>query len=147
MDGFPGSLACAALLAIVWSMPSRAEPSPSAVVLLETGLTVAGEPIVYPTDAPARISTAIVTVPPGATTGWHRHGAPMVGYLLEGELDVEYADGRRATVRAGDAIVEALYLPHVGTNRGSTPARVLTVLIGTTASVRTIPMAPGTEGH
>jgi len=140
MNGFRVGLPVLASLALACASAVRAESAPSAVVLLDATETVAGEPIVYPTDAPARIGTAIVTVPPGASTGWHRHGAPMVGYLLEGELDVEYADGRRATVRAGEAIVEALELPHIGTNRGDSPARVLTVLIGTTDSVRTIPV-------
>jgi quercetin dioxygenase-like cupin family protein len=58
---------------------------PAADVLLATSETVIGQPILYP-EGPAEVTAAIVTMAPGQATGWHRHDAPLVAYLLEGEL-------------------------------------------------------------
>ena len=58
--------------------------------LLSTTQTVLGQPIAYPTEAPAKVAAAIVTMQPGEETGWHQHDVPMFGYILEGEVTVDY---------------------------------------------------------
>lgn len=55
--------------------------------LLSTTQTVVGQPIVYPTEAPAKVAAAVVTMQPGEETGWHQHDVPMFGYILDGEGD------------------------------------------------------------
>jgi len=98
--------------------------------LIATGKTVVGEDIRYPTSGPARVTVAIVTVPPGAPASMHRHPAPLVAYVLEGELTVDYGDRGRRTYRAGDAFVEAMQVPHRGLNEGSGIVRLLAVYVG-----------------
>ncbi|MFZ4539554.1 cupin domain-containing protein [Propionivibrio sp.] len=98
--------------------------------LLSTTTTVVGEIIRYPTTGPARITANIVTIAPGAETVFHRHPAPMFAYILEGEVTVDYgAEGKRV-FRKGEALVEAMYTIHRGTNLGTTTVSILSVHMG-----------------
>jgi len=98
-------------------------------VLLQSSTTILGETIVYPT-APAKITAAIVTIPPGGETGWHKHGVPLVAYILDGALTVDYGDQGTKVYEAGNAVVEALGVAHNGSNRGDVPMRLLAVYMG-----------------
>lgn len=98
--------------------------------LLQTGKTVVGEEIRYPTGAAPRITVAIVTVEPGARASLHRHPVPLVAYILEGELTVDYGDKGMKTFRQGEALVEAMDVPHRGLNLGTSVVRLLAVYIG-----------------
>ena len=112
---------------------SAAEPVPphaSAEVLLHTRETILGEPIAYPAGSPAEVTIAIVTLEPGASTGWHTHAVPLAAYLLEGELVVTYEGHGERTYRAGDALVEAMGTVHDGRNLGQETVRILAVFAG-----------------
>ena len=101
-----------------------------AEVLLEARETVLGEAIIYPTDAPAKVTMAIITIEPGAEIGWHTHAVPLAAYLLDGELEVTYRGHGPRVYRAGDALVEAMAVPHAGHNRGAETVRILAVFAG-----------------
>ena len=60
--------------------------------LLVTGQTVVGENIQYPTTGAPKITVAVVTVAPGTPAAFHRHPVPLVAYILEGELTVDYGE-------------------------------------------------------
>lgn len=98
--------------------------------LLATSTTIVGEPIRYPTSGPARITASIVTVKPGADTPFHRHPAPLVAYILEGELTVDYGAHGRRVYRKGDALVEAMDVGHRGLNLGTETVSLFAVYIG-----------------
>lgn len=98
--------------------------------LLATSTTVVGEPIRYPTTGPARITASIVTVKPGADTPFHRHPAPLVAYILSGELTVDYGEHGRRIYRKGDALVEAMDVKHRGMNFGTETVSLFAVYIG-----------------
>jgi quercetin dioxygenase-like cupin family protein len=106
------------------------EPPKPVTPLLHTGTTVVGEPVVYPTGAAAEITAAVVTLAPGQETGWHTHGMPVVGYVIEGELEVDYGEKGVRVYRAGDAVVEAISVAHNGRNKGNVPMRILAVFVG-----------------
>ena len=89
--------------------------------LLSTTQTILGQPIVYPTEAPAKVAAAIVTMQPGEETGWHQHDVPMFGYVLEGEVTVDYGAKGTRIYRQGDALIEAIDVPHNGRNTGTGP--------------------------
>jgi len=97
--------------------------------LLVTSTTVMGEPIRYPSGTP-KVTASIVTIAPGAETAWHRHPAPLVAYILEGDLTVDYRDRGRRVYRQGEALVEAMDVTHRGINLGSAPVRLLAVYLG-----------------
>jgi quercetin dioxygenase-like cupin family protein len=97
---------------------------------LSTTQTILGQPIAYPTEAPAKVAATIVTMAPGEETGWHRHDVPMFGYILEGEVTVDYGAKGTRVYRQGDTIIEAVDVPHNGRNGGVGPARILAVFMG-----------------
>jgi len=98
--------------------------------LLSTGQTILSQPIAYPTQSPAKIVSAIVTMLPGEETGWHQHDVPMFGYILEGEVTVTYAGKGTRVYRQGNALMEAIDIPHNGRNTGNGPARILAIFMG-----------------
>jgi quercetin dioxygenase-like cupin family protein len=110
--------------------------------LLSSGQTIVGETLNYPSGAPARITAAILTLPPGAATGWHTHGVPVFGYILDGELTVDYGDKGNRVYRAGEALLEAIQVAHNGRNTGSDPMRILAVFMGVEGSSISVPVEP-----
>lgn len=111
--------------------------------LLASQTTIIGQPIAYPTGAPAKITSAIVTMLPGEATGWHQHDVPMFGYILEGEVTVDYGAKGTHVYRQGDAVIEAVDWPHNGRNTGTVPARILAVFMGAKGIPNTV-MLPTT---
>jgi quercetin dioxygenase-like cupin family protein len=117
---------CAAGPAVTVALDASTRVTP----LLSTGKTVMDEPIVYPTGAPAKVTTAIVEMAPGAETGWHTHGVPLTGYILDGELTVDYGAKGKRTYKKGDAVAEAMSVPHNGKNTGTGVMRLFVVYMG-----------------
>lgn len=105
--------------------------------LLQSGTDILGAPLAYP-DAPADVTAAIVTVPPGGETGWHSHEVPLFAYILEGELTVDYGEKGKRTYRAGDSVLEAVGWSHNGTNTGTVPMRLLAVYMGGGGKANTV---------
>jgi quercetin dioxygenase-like cupin family protein len=110
---------------------------PPVKVLLKSGTTVIGQPIAYPAGTP-EVTAAVVTVAPGAATGWHRHDAPQFAYMLSGTLTVDYGAAGTRTYHAGDAFLEAFRSDHNGTNTGTEPARVLSIFMGADGVANTV---------
>jgi len=98
--------------------------------LLRTGKTVLEQPIVYPTGAPAEVTSAIITIEPGGERGWHKHDVPLFGYILDGELTIDFGPQGQRVFRKGEALVEAIGVPHNGRNLGSEPVCILAVFMG-----------------
>ncbi len=105
--------------------------------LLVTGKTVVGEDIQYPTTGAPKVTVAVVTVAPGTSAAFHRHPVPLVAYILEGELTVDYGDKGLKTFRQGDALVEAMNVPHRGVNMGTNIVKLLAVYVGAEGSANT----------
>jgi quercetin dioxygenase-like cupin family protein len=92
--------------------------------------TIVGETIHYPQGEPVNIRSLIVTLKPGEATGWHKHGVPTYGYMLSGELSVDYGKKGKRVYRTGEAFMEAMDWWHNGLNETGKPARVLVVFMG-----------------
>jgi len=95
--------------------------------LLETGESVIGQPLSYPTDGSPKITAIIVTIAPGEKTQAHKHPVPLFVYI--------------ATKRfgAGDTFMEAVDWWHKLKNDGDVPARYLVVYIGSDKLPNIIP--------
>jgi quercetin dioxygenase-like cupin family protein len=135
------TLAAALLLAIV-PLANRAAAQDSgypAVPLLSTGTDIVGETLHYPRGA-AHVTAAIVTIAPGAKTIVHRHGVPMFGYILDGELTVDYGTHGKRTYRQGQALMEAMDVAHFGINSSSQPVRILVVYMGADGAQNVVPV-------
>jgi len=101
----------------------------SSQTILDTDKTVIGQDISYPSGSP-QITSKIVTIPVGAETGPHIHEFPLIGYVIEGEITVDYGEQGIKTFVKGDSFVEALNYTHNGKNNGDEPAEILVVLVG-----------------
>jgi quercetin dioxygenase-like cupin family protein len=51
-------------------------------------------------------------------------------YVLQGDLTVEFVDGKRQTFHAGQALLQSRAQWHRGRNDGQTPVRFLAVFLG-----------------
>ncbi len=102
----------------------------SSVVLNKQAQTVLDQLLQYPSASQAQVSSAILTIAPGVSTGLHKHDAPMYAYILEGTLTVTYEGGIVKEFSAGSAILEAVGTPHNGENKTDKPVKILVVNIG-----------------
>lgn len=107
--------------------------------LLSARQSVVGEPLKYPATGDARVTAAIITLAPGASTIEHEHGVPLFAYMLDGELTVDYGARGKRVYKKGDAFMEAMAVPHAGTNTGNVPVRILAVYMGADGAKDTIP--------
>ena len=118
------------------------EPAVKAEVLLSTGKTIIDQPISYPTQTPAKVTAAIITLPAGTNTGWHIHEVPLFAHILEGELKVDYGPHGERVYKKGDTFMEAIDAPHDGASIGSEGAKVLAVIIGAEGLKNTLKTQP-----
>lgn len=97
--------------------------------IMESGKTIIGQPIAYPTGTP-KVTAVMVVLPPGGETGWHMHAIPLFAYVLEGEVTVDYGASGVHVYKTGMGILEGMNVPHNGMNKGTVPARILAVYMG-----------------
>src|ERR1700736_598236 len=134
------SAACFLLSAGLATAEGSASYAKLLTPILESGQTIIGQPIAYPTGTP-KVTAAIVLVPPGKETGWHTHAVPLFAYVLEGELSVDYGDKGIKVYKAGDGLLEAMNWPHNGTNKTAAPVRILAVYMGAEGQTNAEPAA------
>ena len=70
----------------------------------------------------------VAELPPGATSGKHRHPGVELGYVLSGSVVVEHEGGATATYSAGQAFTNKGGV-HNARNPGTTPVKILAVYI------------------
>lgn len=118
------------LSALAQTQPPVVPGSYAAVNLLTTGNDVLGKPLSYPECKPL-IKSMIITMAPGEVGKMHRHDTPLYAYMLSGKIKVDYQDGARTSnvYKAGDALVEAMIVDHVGYNPFDEPAKLLAVYL------------------
>jgi quercetin dioxygenase-like cupin family protein len=138
---FAAFVTIAALPASAQNAPVQpaAPPSYPAEPLLSTSTTIVGEKIRYPSGA-AHVTSAIVTLAPGARTILHKHGVPMFAYILDGEITVDYGKHGKRTYRKGQSLMEAMHVAHFGENTGKEPMRLIAVYMGAARAKDVIPV-------
>lgn len=92
-------------------------------------LTIIGQEIAYPAGVP-NITSAIVTIAPGAETGWHTHEVPLFAYVLEGTATIDYGSRGTRAAGPGSTFLEAMNWAHNAHNYGDVPVRILAIYIG-----------------
>jgi quercetin dioxygenase-like cupin family protein len=137
---FTGVLLALALTSSLVQAQAQAQAYPTQE-LLSTSTTVMGEQIRYPDTGPAKITVTIVTIEPGADTVVHRHPAPLVAYVLEGDLTVDYGSKGKKTFHPGEAMVETMDVPHRGMNLGTRTVKLLAVYLGA-EGIRNVVLEP-----
>ncbi len=71
----------------------------------------------------------ISEIPPGATSGKHRHPGIELAYILDGSVELVHEGKPPVTIKAGEVTMNLGGGVHVATNRGSVPVKILTVYI------------------
>ncbi|MGE4221412.1 MAG: cupin domain-containing protein [Alphaproteobacteria bacterium] len=132
-------LAAAIMLAALPAMAQTAQTPQNypAKTVLSTGQTILGEPIQYPAGM-AKVTAAEVTIAPGGETLLHQHGVPMMVYILDGEVSVDYGDKGVRVFKTGDAFVEAMST-HKGMNKTAKPVRILAIYMGSDSGTNVVP--------
>ena len=121
------------LAAVLLAPPALADEYPGAVasrVALKTTKTAAGQPVAYPCGGTAEVTASVVTIAPGAETGWHSHDVPVYAWVVAGTLRVEYDGAPPITVKSGEPLVEAVGVAHDGRNAGSEAVKILVFTTG-----------------
>lgn len=124
-------------LGLLAAAPAAAQSYPKPDVLLDTRTDTVGTPIRYPAGT-AHVSSYLLTMVPGQSTGWHKHEVPLYARVLSGVLTVDYGPKGKKTYRAGDTFMEAMGIWHDGHVVGDKPAKLLVVFMGADGAKNTV---------
>jgi quercetin dioxygenase-like cupin family protein len=80
-----------------------------------------------PTGVQYETVMAVAEIPPGGTSGPHRHPGFEIGYLIQGSLVLEHEGRPTVTLKAGDSFKNDAV--HNGTNKGNVPAKILAIYV------------------
>lgn len=108
-------------IAIVISISAKCQYNKDIVIesVLKTDTTSIGQKIVYPTFQESEVSILRITIPPGKSTGWHKHEFPVFAYVLKGVLTVEIENHETLEFFENTSFSEVLGTYHSGTNNGT----------------------------
>ncbi|HEY9225521.1 MAG TPA: cupin domain-containing protein [Gemmatimonadaceae bacterium] len=81
-----------------------------------------------PADEKYEAVMGIAEIPPGGSSGKHRHPGIEIAYVLEGSIVAERAGKPTVTIKAGESIDNG-GLVHNATNSGTTPAKILAIYL------------------
>ena len=93
-------------------------------------LTVLDQRVTYPKKKPARISSEIVVLSSGESTGWRRHRIPVYVHVLVGTYTVDFGEGALVEYPAGTAFIQATKTDYKGMNTYEEEVSVLNVYLG-----------------
>lgn len=119
-------------LVLVWGNSIAADSNDKSVIsipILQGNADILGAPIIYPAGE-AEITAVMISLPPGAETGWHSHTVPLFGQVVSGVLTVDYGSKGIRKFQPGDALFEAVNWPHKGINDGDVPVEIFVIYMG-----------------
>jgi len=98
--------------------------------ILKTDTTTIGQKIVYPSFPDAQISILKITIPPGKSTGWHKHEFPVFAYVVQGVLSIEIDSGKTIQFMENTSFSEVINTYHNGKNDGKDELVLLAFFMG-----------------
>ena len=98
--------------------------------VLKTDTTSIGQKIVYPTFANDEVSIIKITLPPGKSTGWHKHFFPVFAYVLKGTLTVEVENKKTLQFPVNSSFPEVINTLHNGVNNGNEDVVLIAFFLG-----------------
>jgi quercetin dioxygenase-like cupin family protein len=98
--------------------------------LLKTDSTEAGQHISYPHITDEEVTMLKVTIPPGKSTGWHKHLYPVFAYVLQGTLTVQMDNNRKARFKKNSSVAESINKYHTGMNERKEPLVLIAFYMG-----------------
>lgn len=91
-------------------------PGVKVETLLKTDSTAIGQKIVFPNSLNDEVTIAKVTLPPGASTGWHKHTRPVFAVVVSGVLKVRLGNGKVNQFAPNSTFAEVIDTYHEGFN-------------------------------
>jgi quercetin dioxygenase-like cupin family protein len=98
--------------------------------LLETDTTTSGQKIYYPEGGKEQVTMCKVIIPPGKSTGWHKHEIPVFAYVEKGTLTVELEGGKINNFPENSTFAEVIGTNHNGTNKGDSDVVLIAIYLG-----------------
>jgi len=111
-------IASALVLMFLVVSPNQSEYNKDVKIepLLKTDTTSIGQKIIYPNSEKNEATILKVTIPPGKSTGWHKHGFPVFAYVLKGTLLIELENGQAKQFTENSSFAEVINTFHNGKN-------------------------------
>lgn len=127
------------LLAII-SLTARSQYSGLNIKeLLRTDTTSIGQKIIYPDFADPEVTMLKITIPPGKSTGWHKHNIPVFAYVVKGTLTVELEDHQVKKFKEESTFAEVRNTYHNGSNMEDTDLVLIAIYVGGKGQKLSIP--------
>ena len=98
--------------------------------ILKTDTTIIGQRIVYPSFMHDEVAISKVTIPPGKSTGWHKHKFPVFAYVMQGTLTVEVENHGSVQFTEHSSFSEVIDTFHNGVNKGNENVVLLAFFMG-----------------
>ena len=108
--------------------------------VLKTDTTSLGQKIIYPQFNDNQVTILKITMPPGKSTGWHKHLIPVFAYVLEGTITVEFENKKSIDYLKNSTISESFNTYHNGVNRGNEDVVLLAFYMGEKGKPLSVPM-------
>ena len=98
--------------------------------VLKSDTTSIGQKISYPNVHDTEVTIAKVTIPPGKSTGWHKHHIPVFAYVQQGTLSVEIENRELVHFPENTSFAEVIHTYHNGTNLGEEDVVLIAFYMG-----------------
>jgi quercetin dioxygenase-like cupin family protein len=123
---------CFTLLALLICLGGYAQYNKGVVLetILKTDTTSIGQKIVYPNFENDEVSIVKVIIPPGKSTGWHKHVFPVFAYVLQGTLTVDVENHKTMQYPANSSFSEVINTLHNGMNNGKDDVILIAFFMG-----------------
>jgi len=98
--------------------------------VLNSDTTSIGQKIIFPASQSNEVTILKVTIPPGSSTGWHKHENPVFAYVLKGTLSVELENGKTRQFSENGCFAEVVNTYHNGFNSGKENVVLIAFYLG-----------------
>ena len=107
--------------------------------VLKTDTTSIGQKIIFPNSTNNEVTIYKITIPKGASTGWHKHETPVFAYVLKGNLTVELENDKTMRFPENSSFAEVINTFHNGVNQGSEDVILIVFFLGNKGEKLSIP--------
>jgi quercetin dioxygenase-like cupin family protein len=84
----------------------------------------------FPSPIPGwEIVQSLAEIPEGVASGWHNHPGPEVGYIVRGDVAMEFDDRPTLTLRTGDPFMIPPGVIHNARNIGTVTTKMLSTYV------------------
>jgi len=84
----------------------------------------------FPSPVPGwEIVQSLAEIPEGVASGWHNHPGPEVGYIVRGDVAMEFDDRPTLTLRTGDPFMIPPGVIHNARNIGTVTTKMLSTYV------------------